>query len=86
MRLRVDIRIRLRFLQEELMRLRPRGRGTGHWFRSWNAQAGSGAHAQSDFEMVRKIDPGNRVVLHGEGMLSMNSGDLETALTSSAAH
>jgi hypothetical protein len=36
--------------------------------------------------MVRKIDPGNRVVLHGEGMLSMNSGDLETALTSSAAH
>lgn len=38
------------------------------------------ARAERDFEVVKKIDPANPTVLHGEAMLSMNAGDLETAI------
>jgi Flp pilus assembly protein TadD len=34
-------------------------------------------HAESDFEAVRKLDPLNPVLLHGEAVLDMESGDLE---------
>lgn len=33
--------------------------------------------AESDFEAVRKLDPANSVLLHGEAVLDMESGDLE---------
>jgi tetratricopeptide (TPR) repeat protein len=38
------------------------------------------ARADQDFEDVRKIDPANPILLHGQAILSMNSGDLETAI------
>lgn len=38
------------------------------------------ARAEADFAAVRAIDPTNIVVLHGEGVLNMNAGNLESAV------
>jgi len=35
--------------------------------------------AQSDFEIVKKTDPKNLVMIHGEAVLSINAGNLERA-------
>jgi tetratricopeptide (TPR) repeat protein len=43
------------------------------------------ARAEADFAAVRGIDRANIVVLHGEGVLAMNAGNLENAVESFTA-
>ena len=43
------------------------------------------ARAEADFARVRDIDRANVVVLHGEGVLAMNAGNLESAVESFTA-
>jgi tetratricopeptide (TPR) repeat protein len=43
------------------------------------------ARAEADFAAVRAIDPTNIVVLHGEGVLNMNAGNLEGAVVAFTA-